>query len=51
MPLGGIAPETNPAALRHELRLRLWGSAPHLGEEHLLSHAHPHGAWVEWLAG
>jgi hypothetical protein len=27
-----------------ELRLTLW---PH-GEDRLLAHAHPHGAWVEW---
>jgi hypothetical protein len=50
-PLGWIALETDPATFRHELRVRLWdGEACH-GEEQLLSHAHPHGAWVEWLAG
>lgn len=50
-PLGWIALETDPATFRHELRVRLWDGAGHQGEEHLLSHAHPHGAWVEWLAG
>jgi hypothetical protein len=48
-PLGWIALETDPATFRHELRVRLWDGASHQGEEHLLSHAHPHGAWVEWL--
>ncbi|MGM3114911.1 DUF2332 family protein, partial [Bacillus cereus group sp. BC326] len=48
-PLGWIALETDPATFRHELRVRLWDGAGHQGEEHLLSHAHPHGAWVEWL--
>jgi hypothetical protein len=50
-PLGWIALETDPATFRHELRVRLWDGDTHRGEEHLLSHAHPHGAWVEWLAG
>lgn len=49
-PLGWIALETDPATFRHELKVRLWDGAAHHGEEHLLSHAHPHGAWVEWLA-
>lgn len=48
-PLGWIALETDPATFRHELRVRLWDGKAHQGEEHLLSHAHPHGAWVEWL--
>jgi len=48
-PLGWIALETDPATFRHELRVRLWDGAGHRGEQHLLSHAHPHGAWVEWL--
>lgn len=50
-PLGWIALETDPATFRHELRVRLWDGGAHHGQEHLLSHAHPHGAWVEWLAG
>jgi hypothetical protein len=50
-PLGWTALETDPATFRHELRVRLWDGEAHHGEEHLLSHAHPHGAWVEWLAG
>lgn len=49
-PLGWIALETDPATFRHELRVRLWDGAAHHGEEYLLAHAHPHGAWVEWLA-
>ncbi len=49
-PLGWIALETDPATFRHELRVRLWDGGTHRGEEHLLSHAHPHGAWVEWIA-
>lgn len=49
-PLGWVALETDPATFRHELRVRLWDGEAHHGEEHLLSHAHPHGAWVEWLA-
>lgn len=49
-PLGWIALETDPATFRHELRVRLWDGDAHRGEEQLLSHAHPHGAWVEWLA-
>lgn len=49
-PLGWIALETDPATFRHELRVRLWDGFAHHGEDHLLSHAHPHGAWVEWLA-
>jgi hypothetical protein len=48
-PLGWIALETDPATFRHELRVRLWDGGEHHGEEHLLSHAHPHGAWVEWF--
>ena len=51
IPLGWVALETDPATFRHELRVRLWDGAAHNGEAHLLSHAHPHGAWVEWLAG
>ncbi|MEE4316180.1 MAG: DUF2332 domain-containing protein [Erythrobacter sp.] len=47
-PLGWIALETDPATFRHELRVRLWDGAAHQGEEQLLSHAHPHGAWVAW---
>ncbi|GIX18775.1 MAG: hypothetical protein KatS3mg120_0451 [Erythrobacter sp.] len=50
MPLGWIALETDPSTFRHELRVRLWDGAARHGEEYLLAHAHPHGAWVEWLA-
>jgi hypothetical protein len=37
-------PPHNPAVV--ELRLTLWPG----GEDRLLGHAHPHGAWVEWRA-
>jgi hypothetical protein len=37
-------PVDNPAAM--ELRLTLWPG----GEERRLAIAHPHGAWIEWLA-
>jgi len=47
-PLGWIALETDPATFRHELRVRLWDGAAYHGEDYLLAHAHPHGAWVEW---
>ncbi|MGZ5994022.1 MAG: DUF2332 domain-containing protein [Caulobacteraceae bacterium] len=30
-----------------DIRLTLWPG----GEERLLGHCHPHGAWVEWLGG
>ncbi len=30
----------------HEVRLTLWPG----GEDHRLAFAHPHGAWVDWLA-
>lgn len=50
-PLGWIALETDPTTFRHELRVRLWDGESHAGAPHLLAHAHPHGAWVEWLAG
>jgi hypothetical protein len=49
-PLGWIALETDPATFRHELRVRLWDGAAYHGEDYLLAHAHPHGAWVEWRA-
>jgi hypothetical protein len=38
-------PPDNLAAM--ELRLTMWPS----GEERILANVHPHGAWVEWLAG
>lgn len=46
-PLGWITLETNRATFRHELHVRYW---PGGGEPALLACAHPHGAWVEWLA-
>lgn len=46
-PLAWIALEANRTLHRHELILRYWpgGDAPQM-----LGHAHPHGAWIEWLA-
>lgn len=45
-PLAWIQLETNRATFRHELTVRYWPG----GEEAvLLSEAHPHGAWVEWV--
>jgi hypothetical protein len=46
-PLAWIALETNRETFAHELRVRHWPG----GQEAVhLSTAHPHGAWVEWLA-
>ncbi|QUL39242.1 DUF2332 domain-containing protein [Erythrobacter sp. JK5] len=47
-PLAWISLETDPATFRHELKVRYWNGSDRDGETHLLSHAHPHGAWVEW---
>ena len=45
-PLAWVRLETNRATFRHELTVRYWpgGDTPTL-----LSEAHPHGAWVEWM--
>ena len=48
-PLGWISLETDPATFRHELKVRYWNGRPDDGATTLLSHAHPHGAWVEWV--
>jgi hypothetical protein len=46
-PLAWIRLETNRATFRHELTVRYWPG----GEDAvMLAEAHPHGAWVEWLA-
>lgn len=47
-PMAWLTLETNRATFRHELHVRHW---PGGGEPVLLACAHPHGAWVEWLAG
>ena len=47
-PLAWVTLETNRETFRHELHVRHW---PGGGEPVLLACAHPHGAWVEWLAG
>jgi hypothetical protein len=48
-PLAWIALETDPATFRHELQVRFWNGGEADGATRLLSHAHPHGAWVEWV--
>ncbi|KLE35146.1 DUF2332 domain-containing protein [Aurantiacibacter luteus] len=46
-PLAWIAVETNRETFRHECKVRYWPG----GEEAVqLAEAHPHGAWVEWMA-
>lgn len=47
-PLVWMSLETNRETFRHELRLRSW---PGGEKDVMLAHAHPHGAWVEWVAG
>ncbi|MFN4112793.1 MAG: DUF2332 domain-containing protein [Sphingomonadaceae bacterium] len=47
-PLAWLTLETNRTTFRHELHVRYW---PGGDEPALLACAHPHGAWVEWLAG
>ena len=49
-PLGWVSLETDPATFRHELKVRYWDGSEGNGEPTLLSFAHPHGAWVEWIA-
>ncbi|WBY17746.1 DUF2332 domain-containing protein [Erythrobacteraceae bacterium WH01K] len=48
-PLAWLSLETNRETFAHELVARYWDGATK-GEPHLLASAHPHGAWVEWLA-
>ncbi|WP_299191801.1 DUF2332 domain-containing protein [uncultured Erythrobacter sp.] len=50
-PLGWVSLETDPATFRHELKVRYWNGGADDGATTLLSHAHPHGAWVEWVGG
>ena len=46
-PLAWVRLETNRETFRHELSVRYWPG----GEVAVtLSEAHPHGAWIEWLA-
>lgn len=45
-PFAWLRMEAQPGNLAlMDLRLTIWPT----GEERLLGHAHPHGAWVEWL--
>lgn len=48
-PLAWVALETDPATFRHELKVRYWNGGAQDGATALLSFAHPHGAWVEWV--
>ena len=48
-PLAWVSLETDPATFRHELKVRYWNGGAEDGTTTLLSHAHPHGAWVEWV--
>lgn len=47
-PLAHVSLETNRETFAHELWVRYW---PGGAEPVHLANAHPHGAWVEWLAG
>ncbi len=49
-PLAWLMLETNRKTFQHELTVRLWDGSDDCGEPNLLACAHPHGAWVEWLA-
>jgi hypothetical protein len=46
-PLAWVRLETNRQTFAHELSVKYWPGGD--GEWTLLSNAHPHGAWVEWL--
>ena len=46
-PLAWIAVEANRNTHKHECRVRHW---PGGEEEVQLTNAHPHGAWIEWVA-
>lgn len=45
--LAWIALEGDRTLLNHGLRVRYWSSGE---EDRLLAAAHPHGAWIEWMA-
>lgn len=47
-PLAWISLEANRVLHNHELTVRFW---PGGDQPQLLARAHPHGAWIEWLAG
>lgn len=46
-PLVWISVEANRATHQHECRVRYW---PDGADEVQLANAHPHGAWIEWMA-
>lgn len=49
-PLAWLMLETNRKTFQHELIVRYWDGSDGCGEPNMLACAHPHGAWVEWLA-
>ena len=49
-PLAWLMLETNRETFKHELTVRYWDGSDACGAPHMLACAHPHGAWVEWLA-
>ncbi len=46
-PLAWISVEANRTTHKHECRVRYW---PGGADEVQLTNAHPHGAWIEWVA-
>lgn len=46
-PLAWVALEANRETHRHEMVVRYW---PGGEERRLLAEAHPHGAWIRWMA-
>lgn len=50
-PIAWLMLETNRETFKHELTVRYWDGSDGCVEPHMLACAHPHGAWVEWLAG
>ena len=51
-PLAWLRLETNRATFRHELTVRWWGGPGSGAADWVqLGEAHPHGAWITWLAG
>ncbi len=49
-PLVWLSYEFSAADQPAQLRCRTWPSAQPEGDDELLAYAHPHGAWVEWVA-
>ncbi len=50
-PIAWLSLETDRATFQHELHVRWWGGeGAQQSEPVLLARAHPHGAWIDWLA-